>query len=77
MKTMYIHGDLAVGGYFTPTHVTNWDGSQRYRIQSYSRSVTNWQHERIDVWFTVNGKEWWGRHQGNNNTVVHCKELKS
>jgi hypothetical protein len=60
----------------TRYHVTNWPGSLKFKCHSWSASKTNWNHERIDVWFRFDEEIWWGVHIGHNNNLVHCRRTK-
>jgi len=75
MRRMYVAGHFS-GSVFIPERVTNWDGSEQYAVKAYTHSTTNWNHPRTDIWFhDLDGRLWWGRHIGWNNTVVHCEKI--
>lgn len=60
-----------------PKEITNWPGSLRYNILSWSRGSHNWAIPRYDVWFIgPDDQIWYGRHQGINTQLIHCKKTK-
>lgn len=55
--------------------VTNWPGSLEFKAISWSKSTTNWGHQRIDVWFRFDNAIWWGYNIGDNE-ICRCKRTK-
>lgn len=56
--------------------VTNWPGTLSLPVFFSRRSVTNWGHERTDVWFLLDDRLWHGYHVGHGSDIVHCKRTK-
>ena len=61
------------------SYVTNETNTLSFPVYFQRKSRHNWYNlTRTDVWFaTKNGVWWHGRHVGNDNTIVHCKRIKS
>ena len=60
-----------------PSQITNWPGSLRFDLLSWSKGDHNWGIDRYDLWFKgPDDRVWYGRHQGHNTEIVHCKQTK-
>jgi len=65
-KFMVEHGEISLyltcvkDSPYETFEVSNWPGSLRFKVCSWSRGEHNWG-SRIDVWFRgPDGKIWWG-----------------
>lgn len=57
--------------------VSNWPGSLKYPVRSYSTGRHNMGGTRIDVWFQDHKGRWWhGFQVGDYTDLVHCRLLK-
>lgn len=64
--------------------LTDWYGVIKAKPTSIKKRMvrgrsgkhrTPFSYERIDVRFFLDGREWRGVHQGNDNTVFRCTEI--
>lgn len=56
--------------------ISNWPGSLIFKPYRLAKGKHNISRTRIDVWFTFEGKDWWGVNYGENSQILHCKKLK-
>ena len=80
--TLYLTGenrqysDGSTGNWY-PTKITNWPGTLKFNVLSYSLGRHNWGFDRWDVWFIgPDRRVWWGVHSGYNSQLIHCKQTK-
>lgn len=64
-------------GYMTPETLTNWPGSLKFKILSWSRGRHNWGLPRFDLWFKgPDNKIWYGRFIGKWTQLTYCRRTK-
>jgi len=56
----------------TPT-VTDWTGELRFKVRHSRKGKHNIAGTRYDVWFNLDGYEWWGVQYGEWTQVCHCR----
>ena len=62
--------------YWTPEKLTNWPGSLKFRLLSWSKGRHNWGIDRYDLWFKgPDGRVWYGRQQGDTQ-LTDCRRTK-
>lgn len=72
-QIMYVEGMNGNGAWY-PTHVTNGDGSERYKLYCYSVGKHNICGKRWDMWYRgSDGYIWHAVHMGYFNIVAHCR----
>lgn len=60
-----------------PDQLTNWPGSLRFNIVSWSKGDHNWGIDRYDLWFKgPDNRVWYGRFQGSWTQLTYCKSTK-
>lgn len=65
----------AVVGKGTGCEVTNWPGTLRFPVESYSISRHNIGRTRVDFWFNFEGYVWHGVNIGDGQ-LSHCRRTK-
>jgi hypothetical protein len=62
--------------YYSNGMIVNWPNSLKIapRYTRYSRH--NWGLKRTDVWFSLEGHQFWGYIIGSNTEIIHIKKIK-
>lgn len=57
--------------------ISNWPGSLKLKPFYTRTGHHNIARTRIDVWFSVEGKQFWGVRYGHNTEICHIKRIKN
>lgn len=56
--------------------VSNWPGTLKIMVRAMRRSRNNWNTPRVDVWFSYQGKQFWGVQLGDSD-ILRIRALKT
>ena len=62
--------------YWANDRVTNWPGTLNIKPSRIYKSKTNWNLNRTDFWFNLEGKSFHGYHIGHNSQIAHIYKTK-
>jgi len=63
--------------YFSGGIITNWPASLKIEPRYIKKDGRhNWGLKRTDVWFTLEGLNFWGYIIGSNTEIIHIRRVK-